>query len=109
MNKFPHLVDEKGNFDARKARQFLYEWCRDNAVVNRSMSMANHLGLSEMENSKKYEESDKWAFIREVLLYPRRYTLAQKIARARELGIITGNFPFNNAGLTYTGGRVELV
>lgn len=48
-SRFPHLVDEKGNFEARKARQMLYEWTRDNSVVNRSMSMAVHLGLSGEE------------------------------------------------------------
>lgn len=47
--RFPHLVDEKGSFDARKARQMLWEWTRDNATVNHSFSMANHLGLNSEE------------------------------------------------------------
>lgn len=35
-----------GNFDARKARQALYEWQRDNRIVRASMDLATHLGLS---------------------------------------------------------------
>lgn len=46
---YPHLVDEKGSFDARKARQMLYEWQRDNGTVHRTFSLAEHLGLSSEE------------------------------------------------------------
>lgn len=48
-SRFPHLVDEKGNFDARKARQMLYEWQRGNATVNHSFGVAHHLGFSSEE------------------------------------------------------------
>src|ERR1700760_3002753 len=47
--RYPKLVTESGQFDARKARQFLYEWCRDNGVLNQSMNLATHLGLSSEE------------------------------------------------------------
>lgn len=44
-----NTITTNGHFDARKARQLLYEWSRDNDVVNRSTQLARHLGLSSEE------------------------------------------------------------
>lgn len=46
-----HVIDTNGNFDARKARQLLYEFTRDNQVVRRSYDLGRHLGLSSEDSS----------------------------------------------------------
>ena len=49
MAKDYHIITTEGQFDARKARQLLFEMTRDNDIVNRSHSLAVHLGLSSEE------------------------------------------------------------
>ena len=44
-----NVITTDGKFDARKARQLLYEWTRENQVVGRSFDLARHLGLSGEE------------------------------------------------------------
>lgn len=44
-----NTITSDGKFDARKARQLLYEWERDNSTVRRSSDLARHLGLSGEE------------------------------------------------------------
>lgn len=46
-----HVIDTNGNFDARKARQLLYEFTRDNSVVSRSYNLATHLGLNSEDSA----------------------------------------------------------
>lgn len=45
------VIDERGQFDARRARQILYEFSRDSAIVNQAYQLAVHLGLSSEETA----------------------------------------------------------
>lgn len=44
-----NVITKDGQFDARKARQLLYEWSRDSRTVNQTSHLAQHLGLSSEE------------------------------------------------------------
>lgn len=46
-----HVISTDGQFDARKARQFLYEFARDNREVNKAIALAAHLGLSSEDEA----------------------------------------------------------
>lgn len=43
------IITTEGQFDARKARQILYELQRDSDILRRSRDLATHLGLSSEE------------------------------------------------------------